>query len=198
MRRTYFDSVQINCKCRCGSCRSDTNVCSMTGQGNFTDSDIKVSSQEQQQILTPLASATTTTVNIDGVDLRQHKQRPVNVTNSRPPRKTRCLAKAVLGLRKTVNARLKRKASSSRRPESQRRSHILLERERRLAMTTSYDILRDLLHLENSGISARVSIFLIFANCRLLIVSTFPCCNLLDHNLGMTMHAHRPMCLLPS
>jgi hypothetical protein len=121
----------------------------MTGQGNFTESDNKVSSQEQQPIPTPLASATTT-VNIDGVDLRQHKQRPVNVTNSRPPRKTRCLAKAVLGLRKTVNGRLqKRKAPSSRRPESQRRSHILLERERRLAMTTSYDTLRDMLHLEN-------------------------------------------------
>jgi hypothetical protein len=166
----------------------------MTGQGNFTESGIKVSSQEQQPIPTPLASATTT-VNIDGVDLRQHKQRPVNVTNSRPPRKTRCLAKAVLGLRKTVNGRLKRKAPSSRRPESQRRSHILLERERRLAMTTSYDTLRDLLHLENSEISARVSIFfLILSNCRLLIVSTSPCCNLLDHNLGMTMHAHRCVC----
>lgn len=165
----------------------------MTGQGNFTASDIKVSSQEQRPISTPLAPATTT-VNIDGVDLRQHKQRPVNVTNSRPPRETRCLAKAVLGLRKTVNARLKRKAPSPRRPESQRRSHILLERERRLAMTTSYDILRDLLHLENSEITARVNIFLIFSNCRLLIVSTFPCCNLLDHNLGMSMHAHRCVC----
>jgi hypothetical protein len=39
----------------------------MTGQGNFTESGIKVSSQEQQPIPTPLASATTT-VNIDGVD----------------------------------------------------------------------------------------------------------------------------------
>lgn len=141
----------------------------MTGHGNITESNIEVSSQEQRPIPTPLASATTT-VNIDGVGLRQHNQRPVNVTNSRPPRKKRCIARAVLGLRKTVNARLKGKAPTVRRPESQRRSHILLERERRLAMTASFDTLRDMLHLENSEISARVNIFLIFSICRLLNV----------------------------
>lgn len=186
--RTFFDSVQINCKYRCRSFRSVSKVGSITGQENFTESDIEGSSQEQPPIPTPPASATTT-VNTDAVDLRQHKQRQVNVTNSTPPRKRGCSAKAVLGLRKTVNSRLKRKAPTVRRPESQRQSHILVERERRLAMTGYYDVLRDLLHLDNSVISAKVVIFLFFSNHRLLIVWPFP--SLFDHNLGMSMHAHR-------
>ena len=131
-------------------------MCSITGQQHyFASSEIEVPSQEQLQTTPPPASATTS-ANSDGVGVRQHKQTTVEATKRTQQKNKRCPERSVLGLRKTVNARLKKKAPTARIPASQRGSHILLESGRLRAMIAHHETLREVFQLEKSEIFARV------------------------------------------
>jgi hypothetical protein len=131
-------------------------VCSITGQQHFiASSEIEVPPQ-QQRPTTPPPSLATTTANSDEVDVCQQKQNTVELTKRIQQKKKRCTGRSVLGLRKTVNARLKKKARTARLPTSQRGSHILPESGRRQAMIALHDTLRELVEPEDSEISAKV------------------------------------------
>lgn len=131
-------------------------VCSIPGQQHFMgSSEIEVPSQEQRPTTLPPGLATTT-ANSDGVDVRQQKQDTVGPTKRTQQKKSRCTERSVLGLRKTVNARLKKKAPNARLPASQTGTHILLESGRRQAIIVLHDTLRELFQREITETSARV------------------------------------------
>ena len=131
-------------------------VCSITGQQHFiANSEIEVPSQEQLPT-TPPPGLATTTANSDGVDVRQQKQNTVEPGKRIRQKKKRCTGRSLLGLRKTVNARLKKKARTARLPALRRGSHTLPESGRRQAMVALHDTLRELVQPEDSEISAKV------------------------------------------
>ena len=118
-------------------------------------SEIEVPSQEQR-LTTPPPGLATTIANSDRVDVRQQKENTVGPTKQTQQKKKRCTERSALGLRKTANARLKKKAPTARHPASQRGSHILPESGRRQAMIVHHYTLRELFQPEISEISARV------------------------------------------
>ena len=129
-------------------------VCFYRRSAALYRSEIEVSSQEQLQT-TPLPTSATTTANSDGVDVRQ-KQTTLEATKRTQQKNKICPDRSVLGVRKTANARLKKKALTARLPASQRGSYILLESGRLRAMIPHHDTLRELFQLEKSKISTKV------------------------------------------
>ena len=131
-------------------------VCSITGQQHFiASSEIEVPPQQQRPTAPP-PSLATTTANSDGVDVRQQKNNTVEPGRRIQQKKKRCTGTSVLGSRKTVYARLKKKARTARLPASRRGSHTLPESGRRQAMVALHDKLREQFQPEDSEISAKV------------------------------------------
>ena len=118
-------------------------------------SEIEVLPKEQRRT-TPPPGLATTTANSYGGDVRQQKQNTVKPTKRTHQKKKTCAGRFVLGLWKTVKARLKKEASTARLPASQRGSHTLPESGRRQAMVALHDTLRELVQPEDSEISAKV------------------------------------------